>query len=96
MRYGLDGSHLNMCSVTWVRLPSSGLDGSRTRVQKTIPDPSTSVVNLLTFPPPYGGARPYGFSSFMIRPQLQSLDCVVSCVDDTPGPKRRCLGGAVA
>lgn len=56
----------------------SGLDGSRTRVQKPIPCPSTSVVYSLTFPPPHENKHPCGFSSFMIRPQVQSLACVVS------------------
>jgi len=56
----------------------SGLDGSRTRVQKPIPCPSTSVVYYLTFPPPHENKHPCGFSSFMIRPQVQSLACVVS------------------
>ena len=57
---------------------SGGLDGSRTRVQKPIPCPSTSVVYSLTFPPPHENKHPCGFSSFMIRPQVQSLACVVS------------------
>ena len=35
----------------FVSAASSGLDGSRTRVQKPIPCPSTSVVHALTFPP---------------------------------------------
>ena len=56
----------------------SGVDGSRTRVQKPIPCPSTSVVYSLTFPPPHENKHPCGFSSFMIRPQVQSLACVVS------------------
>ena len=61
----------------WIFL-NSGLDGSRTRVQKPIPCPSTSVVCYLTFPPPHENKHPCGFSSFMIRPQVQSLACVVS------------------
>ena len=55
-----------------------GLDGSRTRVQKPIPCPSTSVVCSLTFPLPPGNKHPCGFSSFMIRPWTQSLVHVVS------------------
>ena len=56
----------------------SGLDGSRTRVQKPIPCPSTSVGCHLTFPLPSGDRHPGGFSSFMIRPLAQSLANVVS------------------
>nr|DAK72851.1 MAG TPA: hypothetical protein [Caudoviricetes sp.] len=32
----------------------------------------------MTFPPPHENKHPCGFSSFMIRPQVQSLACVVS------------------
>ena len=56
----------------------NGSDGSRTRVQKPIPCPSTSLVCYLTFPLPHENRHPYGFSSFMLRPQVQSLACVVS------------------
>ena len=56
----------------------SGPDGSRTRVRKPIPRPSTSVVCSLTFPPPDGNKHPAGFGSFMIRPYAQSFACVVS------------------
>ena len=56
----------------------SGVDGSRTRVQKPIPCPSTSVVYYLTFPLPHDNKQPCGFSSFMIRPMAQSFANVVS------------------
>ena len=48
-----------------------GLDGSRTRVQKPIPCPSTIIVNylgLLPFPPISGNWHPDIFGSFIIRP----------------------------
>ena len=56
----------------------SGLDGSRTRVRKPIPCPSTSVVYPLTFPLSPGAKHPGDFSSFMIRPHAQSFASVVS------------------
>ena len=56
----------------------SGLDGSRTRVQKPIPGPSTSVVCNLTFPPHGSYKQDTCFSSFMIRPLPQSFGNVVS------------------
>ena len=84
----LKGELRSQASACFTRIPPtfggsllmkiSGLDGSRTRVQKPIPCPSTSVVCYLTFPPPHENKHPCGFSSFMIRPQVQSLACVVS------------------
>ena len=56
----------------------SGLDGSRTRVQKPIPGPSTSVVCSFTFPPHISYKQDICFSSFMIRPLPQSFGNVVS------------------
>ena len=60
------------------------LDGSRTRVRKPIPCPSTIIVSYLTFPPACPGelTLPEHFSSFMIRPYAQSLAYVVSCIVD--------------
>ena len=55
-----------------------GPDGSRTRVQKPIPCPSTSVSYVLTFPLPDLRRHSSGFSSFIVRPQAQSFACVVS------------------
>ena len=48
-----------------IRAFSDGVEGSRTPVQKPIHRPSTIIVRRLEFPPPYGGARPYGFGSFI-------------------------------
>ena len=56
----------------------SGLDGSRTRVQKPIPCPSTSVVHNLTFPLQFRYEHRNCFSSFIIRPRVQSFARVVS------------------
>ena len=64
--------------VPQIRHFTSGPDGSRTRVQKSIPCPSTSVSYVLTFPPPDLRRHSSGFSSFIIRPQTQSFVCVVS------------------
>ena len=61
-----------------VRLSFSGLDGSRTRVQKPIPCPSTSVVHNLTFPLQFRYEHRNCFSSFIIRPRVQSFARVVS------------------
>ena len=58
--------------------PFSGLDGSRTRVQKPIPCPSTSVVHNLTFPLQFRYEHRNCFSSFIIRPRVQSFARVVS------------------
>ena len=63
-----DSKHFNL----------SGPEGSRTPVQKPIPCPSTSIVSYLTFPPLSGNRHPDSFSSFMIRPSVQSLADVVS------------------
>lgn len=58
----------------------SGPDGSRTRVQKPIPCPSTSVAYGFSFPPPDSHKHDSGFSSFMIRLYAQSLTYIVSCI----------------
>ena len=57
---------------------SSGLDGSRTRVQKPFHDSSTSVVCYLKFPWQIENKHPRCLSSFIIRPYTQSLMYVVS------------------
>lgn len=69
----------------------NGPDGNRTRVQKPIPCPSTSVVYCLTFPPRNLNKHNSRFSSFMIRPHTQSLVCVVSHVVEAWLPKRGCF-----
>ena len=56
----------------------NGVDGSRTRVQKPIPCPSTSVVHNLTFPLQFRYEHRNCFSSFIIRPRVQSFARVVS------------------
>ncbi len=50
--------------------------------------PITAV--SLTFPPLYANRQAYSFSSFMIRPHVQSLACVVSCIVDAWLTKCRC------
>ena len=59
-----------------------GADGSRTRVRKSVPCPSTIIVCYLTFPPAAGSRHLTAFSSFMIRPYVQSLAYVVSRIVD--------------
>ena len=69
-------------------IPTNGVDGSRTRVQKPIPCTSTIIVRYLDrtcsglFPPAPGNEHPDAFSSFMIRPCAQSLTHVVSHIVD--------------
>lgn len=69
----------------------SGLDESRTRVRKTIPCPSTSVVCYLTFPSPHENKHPCGFSSFIIRPPAQSFADAVSHIVEAWLLKCECL-----
>lgn len=75
----------------------SGVDGSRTRVQKPIPCPSTIIVCLFAaglapapFPPESGSRHPDPFGSFMIRLQGQSLTCIVSHIVDARVLKCEC------
>ena len=68
----------------------NGPDGNRTRVQKSIPCSSTSVVYYFTFPPRNLNKHNSRFSSFMIRPHTQSLICVVSHVVEAWLLKRGC------
>ncbi len=56
----------------------SGAEGNRTPVQKTFHRTSTIIVCYLSFPPSTGSRHPADFSSFMIRPYVQSLAYVVS------------------
>ena len=73
----------------------SGVDGSRTRVQKPIPCPSTiivccSAVRALCGPQFHhrpANRLPNRISSFMIRPCGQSLPHVVSHIVDARAPK---------
>ena len=65
-----------------VPLFCDGADGNRTRVRKSIHCPSTIIVCCLTFPPAAGNRHLNAFSSFMIRPYVQSLAYVVSRIDD--------------
>ena len=57
---------------------ADGPDGNRTRVQKPIPCPSTSVVCDLTFPLPVLHRHSTGFGSFIVRLYGQSLPYIVS------------------
>ena len=59
---------------------NNGVDGSRTRVQKPIPCPSTSVAYGLTFPLPDLHKHNSGFSSFIIRLRAQSFARIVSYI----------------
>ena len=74
---------------TYIKMPKnqgfqaffkSGPDGNRTRVQKPIHCPSTSVAYNLTFPLRTSHRQDARFSSFMIRPPVQSLAGVVSYI----------------
>ena len=69
---------------------SSGPDGSRTRVRRKIPCPSTSVVYYFTFPPHSENKHPKCFSSFMIRPMPQSFGNVVSHIVEARVLKCEC------
>ena len=75
----------------------NGVDGSRTRVQKPIPCPSTIIVRYsgwsysCLFPPPPGNEQPDEFSSFILRPCAQSLTHVVSHIVDARILKCECL-----
>ena len=72
-------------------LPKSGAEGNRTPVRKSIPCSSTIIVPYLTFPLPSGKKHSDGFSSFIIRPHVQSFTCVVSYIVDARVLKCRCL-----
>lgn len=72
-------------------LPKSGAEGNRTPVRKSIPCSSTIIVSYLTFPLPSGKKHSDGFSSFIIRPHVQSFTCVVSYIIDARVLKCRCL-----
>ncbi len=75
-----------------------GVDGSRTRVQKPIPCPSTIIVRYLgrafpgLFPPEAGNEQPAPFGSFILRPCAQSLTHVVSHMVDARIPRCECPG----
>ena len=77
---------------------SSGVDGSRTRVQKPIPCTSTIIVRYPgracpdLFPHRVGNEQPSLLSSFMIRPRAQSLTRVVSHIVDARIPRCECPG----
>jgi len=68
-----------------------GDDGSRTRVQKSIPRSSTIIAGYLTFPLSAGSRHSADFSSFMIRPYAQSFAYVVSHIVDAWVLKCECL-----
>lgn len=70
----------------------NGVDGSRTRVQRLIPCPSTIIDGFLVFPRKDGSHHPSIFGSFILRPGTQSFVTVVSCKDDALTPACRCTG----
>ena len=81
-----------MKSSVYTVLEGYGVDGSRTRVQKSIPRPSTIIVHPLGFPLPDSGGQLSGFGSFMIRTQAQSFACAVSYLFDASLPADRYSG----
>ena len=74
----------------------SGVDGSRTRVQKPIRRPSTIIVHLLGFPLPDSDRRLSGFGSFMIRTYAQSIAYAVSHLFDAGLSEDRYSGPTAA
>ena len=68
----------NARKSTFSSIFHSGPEGNRTPVQKPIPCPSTSVAYTLTFPLRTSHRQDARFSSFIIRPPVQSLAGVVS------------------
>ena len=72
-----------------------GPDGDRTRVQKSIPCSSTSVVCYLSFPLRRESRHPCRVSSFILRTMQQSLCTAVSrifeSVSECAGASRRIL-----
>lgn len=76
----------------WHVLYFYGVGGSRTRVQKSIPRPSTIIVHLLRFPPSDNDERFSEFGSFMIRTHAQSFAYAVSCLFDASAPADRYSG----
>ena len=80
----------------------SGLGGSRTRVQKPFQCPSTIIDGFfgppeaVLFPADRENSQSRNAGSFIIRPQRQSLVCVVSCHHDAVTGKSRCSPGGMA
>ena len=80
----------------------SGLGGSRTRVQKPFQCPSTIIDGFsgppeaVLFPADRENSQSRHAGSFIIRPQRQSLVCVVSCHHDAVTGKSRCSPGGMA
>ena len=64
------------------RFVASGIDGNRTRVQRSLHRTSTSVVFAFTFPPRHPQRHGCRFSSFIIRLYTQSLVYIVSYIVD--------------
>ena len=77
---------------------ASGVEGSRTPVQKPIPCPSTIIVRYSgrtfsrLFPPGSDNEQSVPFGSFMVRPRGQSLARVVSHIVDARIPACECPG----
>lgn len=89
--YTIKITTLYITFATYNVVISSGPDGSRTRVRRKIPCPSTSVVCYLTFPPHLESKHPRCFSSFIIRPLPQSFDSVVSHIVEAELLKCECF-----
>ena len=72
-------------------LPHSLFPMDQRGVEPLSENPSTIIVDYLTFPPVHGNQHPCTFSSFMIRPAPQSFDTVVSYMFEAWVLKCRCF-----
>ena len=70
----------------------SGVDGSRTRVQKPIPCPSTIIVCFLTFPSSNGNKHPFGYGSLYYLTEAKTFFCSCSPLTRRSYPIRGAIG----